>query len=128
MSEDKLYPIKLTPVFKDYIWGGTKLITDFNKITDLEKAAESWELSTHPDGESVVATGSYKGLALSDYIKLNGKACVGSCAAGLAFFPILIKLIDAKYNLSVQVHQDGLSKEKWHACWFVLAYMPPPDC
>lgn len=100
MSEDKLYPIKLTPVYKDYIWSETKLLTDINKITDMKKIAESRELSTHPDGESVVATGSYKGLTLSDYIKRNGKECIGRNAAEKDFFPLLIKLIDAKDNLS----------------------------
>ena len=130
MSEDKLYPIKLTPVFKDYIWGGNKLLTDYNKITDLEKVAESCELSTHPDGESVVATGIYKGLTLSEYIKRNGKECVGSCAAGLNFFPILIKLIDAKDNLSVQVHPDdeyALMHEGGYGkteMWYVLDCEP----
>lgn len=99
-------PIKLTPVIKDYLWGGTKLITEFNKKTELEKAAESWELSTHPDGESVVATGVYKGLTLSEYIKRNGEECIGKRAAKFDFFPILIKLIDAKDSLSIQVHPD----------------------
>ena len=87
--------------------GGQKLITDFNKKTQLSKAAESWELSTHKDGESVVATGSFKGLKLSEYIKENGNAeCIGKKAAKFDFFPMLIKLIDAKDKLSIQVHPD----------------------
>ena len=99
-------PIKLIPTIKDYLWGGTKLITEYNKKTDLEKAAESWELSTHPDGESIVATGAYKGLTLSEYIRQNGEWCIGRRAAKFDFFPILIKLIDAKDSLSIQVHPD----------------------
>jgi len=100
-------PIKLDAVIKDYLWGGQRLITDFNKKTYLAKAAESWELSTHKDGESVVATGDFKGLCLSEYIKKNGgPECIGKKAAKFDFFPMLIKLIDAKDKLSIQVHPD----------------------
>ncbi len=99
--------IKLSAPIKDYLWGGTKLITDFNKTTDKEKAAESWELSTHPDGESIVCGGEFSGMKLSEYIKANGgNECIGTRAAEFDFFPILIKLIDAKDNLSIQVHPN----------------------
>lgn len=99
--------IKLTAHIKDYLWGGTKLITDFNKTTDKEKAAESWELSTHPDGESIVSGGEFDGMSLSEYIKANGgNECIGHRAAEFDFFPILIKLIDAKDDLSIQVHPN----------------------
>lgn len=102
-----LSPVKLVAPIKDYLWGGTKLITDFNKKTNLEKAAESWELSTHPDGESVVCGGEFDGMKLSEYIKANGgDALIGARAAAFDFFPILIKLIDAKDNLSIQVHPN----------------------
>lgn len=99
--------IKLTAPIKDYLWGGTRLKTDFGKITDKEKAAESWELSTHPDGESIVSGGEFDGMTLSQYIKANGSdECIGTRAAEFDFFPILIKLIDAKDNLSIQVHPN----------------------
>ena len=99
--------IKLTAPIKDYLWGGTRLKTDFGKITDKEKAAESWELSTHPDGESIVSGGEFDGMTLSQYIKANGgDECIGTRAAEFDFFPILIKLIDAKDNLSIQVHPN----------------------
>lgn len=101
-----LSPVKLTPAIKDYIWGGRRLITDFNKKTDLDKAAESWELSTHPDGASIIADGEFKGLTLTEYIDKNGRECIGKNALAFDFFPILIKLIDAKDNLSVQVHPN----------------------
>lgn len=97
-------PIKLSPAFKDYLWGGTKLRTDFNKKCDFDKIAESWELSTHKDGQSIVATGNMSGLKLSEYLEKTGEAALGEKAAKFDFFPILIKLIDAKENLSVQVH------------------------
>ena len=99
--------IKLEPAFKDYIWGGTRLRDDFGKKCDLDKVAESWELSCHKDGPSVVAEGEDKGLTLQEYIDKYGRAVLGTNCERFEFFPILIKLIDAKDNLSVQVHPDN---------------------
>ncbi len=98
--------VKLSPAFKDYLWGGTKLKTQFNKNCDLEKVAESWELSTHKDGQSIVASGEFKGLNLSEYIEKQGADVLGKNAEKFDYFPILIKLIDAKDSLSIQVHPD----------------------
>ncbi len=103
---NNLNPIKLAPAFKDYLWGGTRLKTEYNKKTDMQKVAESWELSTHNDGESVVADGKYKGQSLSEYIKNNPCDVLGKNARSFDFFPILIKFIDAKDSLSIQVHPD----------------------
>ncbi len=99
-------PIMLEAPVKDYIWGGRRLIDEFGKHTDAGKAAESWELSTHPAGESIVSDGEFAGMKLSEYIERNGKECLGKNAARFDFFPVLIKLIDAKDNLSIQVHPD----------------------
>ncbi|MGN0664941.1 MAG: type I phosphomannose isomerase catalytic subunit [Huintestinicola sp.] len=101
------YPIKLKPAFKDYLWGGTRLRDDFGKDCDFDKIAESWELSCHKDGNSVVANGEFAGLTLAEYIEKQGKAVLGSNCQRFDNFPILIKLIDAKDNLSVQVHPDN---------------------
>ena len=57
-------PIKLLPAFKEYIWGGNKLKTKYNQRSDLNVIAESWELSAHPDGQSVVSGGEYDGCTL----------------------------------------------------------------
>ena len=97
-------PIKLLPAFKDYLWGGDKLRTHYGKQTDISPLAESWELSTHKDGQSIVASGQYKGLSLSEYIEKIGKDALGKRAERFDYFPLLIKLIDAKKSLSVQVH------------------------
>ncbi|WMJ22070.1 class I mannose-6-phosphate isomerase [Paludicola sp. MB14-C6] len=102
-----MYPLKLTAPLKDYIWGGTKLKTDYNKQTDLQKVAESWELSCHKDGNSIIANGEYAGKTLVEYIEQNGKAVLGTNCDRFENFPILIKLIDAKDNLSVQVHPEN---------------------
>ena len=119
-------PIKLLPAFKDYLWGGTKLKTDFGKKSDLDIVAESWELSTHKDGQSVVAAGPDAGLTLSEYIDKHGEEILGSNAQKFDYFPILIKLIDAKDNLSIQVHPSddyALKNEGEYGkteMWYVL--------
>lgn len=99
-------PILLKPAFKDYLWGGTRLRTDYGKECDKSPIAESWELSAHKDGESIIAGGKYEGLTLSRYIEACGKEVLGARAAAFEQFPILIKLIDAKDKLSIQVHPN----------------------
>lgn len=97
---------KLTAPLKDYIWGGTKLKTEFGKQTDMPTVAESWELSCHKDGQSVIVTGEHAGKTLSDYLDAN-KQSLGLACDKFDNFPILIKLIDANDNLSVQVHPNN---------------------
>lgn len=98
--------IKLVPAFKDYLWGGVKLKTEYGKQSDLEIVAESWELSTHPDGLSTIANGEYEGQTLLKYIEEHGKGVLGTACKVEKDLPILIKLIDAKDRLSIQVHPD----------------------
>ncbi len=102
----KIEPVKLIPAFKDYLWGGTRLKEEFNKKSDFDIVAESWELSAHKDGESVIASGEFKGIPLSKYVEKLGKGILGTNAEKFDYFPILIKFIDAKKALSVQVHPD----------------------
>lgn len=99
-----LKPVKLMPAFKDNIWGGTRLKTEYDKKTDMEIVAESWELSTHKDGESRVC--GEGDLKLSEYIEKIGRDKLGKRALEFDYFPLLIKFIDAKDNLSIQVHPD----------------------
>ena len=118
--------VKLSPAFKDYLWGGNKLKKDFHKKTDLDIVAESWELSTHKDGQSVVVTGPHAGKNLSEYLEAVGKDALGTKGKEFEFFPILIKFIDAKGNLSIQVHPDNeyaLRVEKEYGkteMWYIL--------
>ncbi len=98
-----MYPIKLTPATKDYIWGGDTLKNLWGKKTDKNCIAECWELSCHKDGPSIIANGEYEGMTLAEFIDKN-PSVVGKNASNFQFFPILIKLIDAKTNLSIQVH------------------------
>ena len=97
-------PVKLSPVFKDYLWGGTRLKTEFSKQSDMTPLAESWELSAHKDGQSTVAEGEYAGLTLTAYLDTVGREVLGTNCEKYDYFPLLIKLIDAKGDLSVQVH------------------------
>ena len=97
-------PIKLQPIFKDYLWGGNKLKSEYNKQTDIEPLAESWELSCHENGLSRLYESPY--VTLQDYINKNGKNMLGANCKKFDKFPVLLKLIDAKNNLSVQVHPD----------------------
>ncbi len=99
-----MYPIKLTPALKDYIWGGDRLKREYGIKTDLDIVAEAWVLSCHPDGASVVVNGDYAGLTLTQLIEKAGADILGTKAREFEFFPILVKLIDAKGNLSIQVH------------------------
>lgn len=102
-----LYPLKLEAPLKDYLWGGTLLKEKYNKHTSLDKVAESWELSCHKDGESRITNGVASGQKLSAYIKEKGAGILGKKAEAFSYFPLLIKLIDAKDNLSVQVHPEN---------------------
>lgn len=106
------YPLKLHAPLKDYLWGGTRLREEYGKETDMDKVAESWELSCHKDGESIIAEGEDKGLTLREYIEREGKQVLGSRCEKLTEFPLLIKFIDARDSLSVQVHPDNEYAER----------------
>ena len=97
-------PFLLTPAAKDYLWGGSRLNDDFNLGLCAEPLAEAWMCSTHPDGQSTV-----DGVPLGDLLKAHPEY-LGShplqTTGGKPELPILIKLIDAKKDLSVQVHPD----------------------
>ncbi len=98
-------PFLLKPAGKDYLWGGSRLNDDFSKNIKLEPLAETWECSTHPDGRSIVASGEFSGKMLSEVLKLHPEF-LGTHPRTKGELPILIKLIDAKKDLSVQVHPD----------------------
>lgn len=102
-----IIPLRLIPAFKDYLWGGTRLREEFNKKCDFDKIAESWELACHKDGNSVIENGPDAGMKLTDYISKYGKDILGTNCREFDNFPVLIKLIDAKDNLSVQVHPEN---------------------
>lgn len=98
---------KLKPSCKDYLWGGHRLVDEYRKKYDGEVLAETWELSCHPDGPSTIVNGRYAGKTLEQYIEAAGKEVLGANCRRFRDFPILIKFIDAKQNLSIQVHPDN---------------------
>ncbi len=99
-----MYPLLLKPPVKDYLWGGTRLKTEFGLASDTDIAAEGWMLSCHKDGSNTVVNGEFAGKSLPDVLAVWGEEALGIRAAAFPYFPILIKLIDAKQKLSVQVH------------------------
>ena len=101
----KRYPLKLKGIAKAAIWGGTRLKTDFGKQAEIDRIAESWELSVRDGATNVVENGEGAGLSLSDYFAQAGFDAASSDYDG-ANFPLLVKLIDAEKPLSVQVHPD----------------------
>lgn len=120
-------PLKLKPAIQDYIWGGTRLRDEFGKESDLERLAESWELSCHPAGQAVIMNSVNKGLTLKEYLEQDWTARVGEGSARFSTFPVLIKLIDADQDLSVQVHPDDrYAREHENGengkteCWYIV--------
>lgn len=119
--------IQLQAAYKDYLWGGTKLREEYGKNADLDCVAESWELSNHEAGQSIVLNGPYSGKDFGTYLKEQPKEILGTNCDKFEDFPILIKFIDAKSALSIQVHPEdayALEKESSYGkteMWYVLS-------
>ena len=118
--------LKLKPSCKDYLWGGHRLVEEYGKEYDGEILAETWELSCHPDGPSTIVNGAYAGKTLEEYIEAEGKEVLGTNCRRFRDFPILTKFIDAKQDLSIQVHPDDELAKKRHnsfgktEMWYVI--------
>ena len=119
-------PFFLKPAGKDYLWGGRRLNDDYAKNIDMTPLAETWECSTHPDGPSTVSSGEFEGRLLSDVLKEHPEY-IGTHPQTVGELPILIKLIDAKQDLSVQVHPDDAYAHEYEngqlgkdEMWYVL--------
>lgn len=119
------YPLQLVPVGKDYLWGGDRLNQTYHKNINMSPLAESWECSLHPEGLSAIGNGIFKGKTLKEVLELNPEF-VGTHPDKSKPFPILVKLIDAKKDLSVQVHPDdkyALEYENQYGkteMWYIL--------
>ena len=101
---EKLVPLKLKQVTKQIIWGGTRLSGEYGLGNAGENIAEAWQLTCRDDGMNTIVGGKYDGKTLSEYFEEN-KAAIGTKYDG-GTFPLLIKLIDAEKDLSIQVHPD----------------------
>ena len=121
-------PILLQPVYKEYIWGGDRLIHDFHRRLNPGIYAESWEIADHPDGRTRIINGPDAGATLGEAISRRGPALLGTrCTT--PNFPLLVKIIDARETLSVQVHPDDAAAarhggEAKSEMWYVLAATP----
>ena len=125
---NNLYPIKFIPILKDKIWGGQKLNTILNKQSDLPNIGESWEISDVEGDTSVVSNGALKGQSLKNLLENFGKDLIGlqNYRIFKNKFPLLIKFIDAKEDLSIQLHPNDELASKRHnsfgktEMWYVM--------
>ena len=120
-------PFLLHPAAKDYLWGGNRLNEDFSKGIPVSPLAETWECSANPDGVSIAASGPFEGIDLASILRSHPEL-LGKHHEAAASLPILIKLIDAKEDLSIQVHPDDVyarlhenGKLGKTELWYVLA-------
>lgn len=127
-----MYMMKFEPILKQTLWGGDK-INDYKHLNNsLTHIGESWEISGVPGHESVVANGPWKGTALPALIDRLGADLVGrdNYERFGTLFPLLVKFIDARLDLSIQVHPDDRLAHERHGCpgknemWYVIAAEP----
>ena len=125
-----LYPLKFNPIFKSMIWGGDKLRQYKAIDTDQKNIGESWELSGVPGNESVVLNGEFAGRTITELIKEYGPELLGRHVYETygENFPLLIKFIDARDDLSIQVHPDDAMAQSVHGqpfgkteMWYVVS-------
>lgn len=124
-----MYPLKFEPILKQTLWGGDKIIPFKRLHTSLDHVGESWEVSAVENSESVVANGVDKGRTLPEMVRLYREELVGETnyARFGNKFPLLIKFIDAKQDLSIQVHPDDELARKRHnsfgknEMWYVIS-------
>ena len=127
-SRKQLHPLRFKPVYRDYIWGGNKIIRMYNRQEPPGTYAESWEVSDRTDGMSVVCNGPLAGLNLHDVVQAFQADLLGAKLRAEAF-PLLIKLIDSRERLSVQVHPNDQAAKKYGGeakteMWYVLDAEP----
>lgn len=123
-----LYPLKFKPILKDRLWGGTKLKDVLGKPIETDITGESWELSGVEGDISEVSNGPLKGISLNTLIEKEGENLLGkSVVERFGYeFPILIKFIDAKQDLSIQLHpHDELAKKRHNSfgkteMWYIM--------
>ncbi|MFD2101735.1 type I phosphomannose isomerase catalytic subunit [Flagellimonas iocasae] len=123
-----MYPLKFKPILKERLWGGTKLKDVLGKPIDSDITGESWELSGVQGDISEVANGPLEGISLKELIVDHGEKLLGKSVVERfgTEFPILIKFIDAKQDLSIQLHpNDDLAKERHNSfgkteMWYIM--------
>ena len=127
-----MYPLKFEPILKQTLWGGEKIIPFKHLNETLSNVGESWEVSAVEGSESVVANGPEKGMTLPEMVRRYKEELVGEANYSRfgEKFPLLIKFIDAKLDLSIQVHPDDALAKKRHnsfgknEMWYVISADP----
>lgn len=104
----KAYPIFFEPDLKEKIWGGTKLKEIFKKKSQSDIVGESWEIAAHQNGTSIISNGELKGMTLVEAFETHKVELLGKRMENAEKFPLLLKIIDAKEQLSVQVHPEDV--------------------
>lgn len=120
-------PIFLEAALQERIWGGNKLRTEFHYSSPYEHTGEAWVISAHPNGSSKIKNGPLQGDTLQDAWEQHGEL-FHKAANSTAQYPLLVKILDANDNLSVQVHPDDIYAQEREGvpygkteCWYVLA-------
>ena len=123
-----MYPLKFEPILKQTLWGGDKIIS-FKQLNDTRtEVGESWEISAVEGSESIVAEGPDKGMTLTEVLSKYREELLGEAnyARFGVKFPLLVKFIDARQDLSIQVHpSDELAKKRHNSMgktemWYVI--------
>lgn len=117
------YPLLFEPVYQDRIWGGRALWKVIDRAVPYDHTAESWELSAHPNGMTPVAYGTYQGKTLQELMAIDRVGLLGNINE--SSFPLLVKVIGAEQDLSVQVHPDdvlaaSIGERGKTEVWYVL--------
>ncbi len=123
-----MYPLKFEPILKQILWGGDKIVPFKHLNSDLKGVGESWEISGVANNESVVSNGPDRGLTLNQMVRKYRDELVGESNYSRFgdSFPLLIKFIDAKQDLSIQVHPDDALAKKRHnskgktEMWYII--------
>jgi mannose-6-phosphate isomerase len=123
-----IYPLQFDPILKDRIWGGKKLNTELNKPITSDITGESWEISTVEGDVSVISKGTFKGIYLNELIDNFPSEVLGTSVFDQfgKQFPLLFKYLDAKTDLSIQVHpNDELAKKRHNSfgkteMWYIM--------
>lgn len=110
--KDALYPLLFAPIYQDYLWGGTRIRERYGRAVKFDRCAESWELCDRPEGQSIVRNGPLAGTSLSDLLRTQPTELMGAGFRGRTF-PLLVKILDAKQTLSVQVHPDDATAARF---------------
>ncbi len=120
-----IYPYLFQPVYKDYIWGGDRIGKTFARGDTPARCAESWEVADRPEGMSIVTNGPLKGQSLQQLVQMLQTDLLGPQHEGCDRFPLLIKIIDAREDLSVQVHPHDTTAQRTGGepkteMWYIL--------